>query len=77
MILGNLTIGGNLKNLKIAVVNEEIDAATCQTYNSTNICFSDSDSVYLSCLFLQFLNTQSFALVRLVTSSKVGLSLSR
>lgn len=63
-IIFNVAIGGNIKNVNIAVQNNEI--ADCQNVKH-NVCFyDDNNTLTLSCEVLEGLQNLEYNLVKLI-----------
>jgi len=61
-IIFNLAIGGNIKNVNIAIQNKEI--AECQTVVVNPCIYDDINNLTLSCAVLNGLRTLEYNLVK-------------
>lgn len=64
-IIFNLAIGGNIKNVNIAIQNKEI--AECQTVLVNPCIYDDINNLTLSCAVLNGLRTLEYNLVKQIT----------
>jgi len=66
-IIFNLAIGGNIKNVNIAIQNKEI--ADCQNIVVNQCIYEDITNVTLSCAVLNGLQTLEYNLVKLIINT--------
>jgi hypothetical protein len=66
-IIFNLAIGGNIKNVNIAIQNKEI--ADCQNIVVNQCIYEDITNVTLSCAVLNGLQTLEYNLVKFIINT--------
>lgn len=64
MFIFCLAIGGNMKELSIAIKSDEINYLKCPYYNSNNRCITDAETNQMaSCVIMNYYASLDYKLV--------------